>query len=258
MLLRHADEGWELPTVNSDAAWFETGDVAARLTEALGIEVFVQRCLLGGENERPALDRLYAGCAITEAVSQAVAQWFSLADLPPLAEPTAQAWPCLRAWLAGDADARDWERAGWLGEVEDFVAARVDGPFALRQLRTWSRSSVWRVSARGGSWILKASPKVYQNEGGIAAMLSCKFPERFPIALARDEERGWLLMEDLAGAPLLDCGSTWWHVALEAMARVQIQALGELTALYAAGCPNFGVEQMRRWTDEFLGSDGPV
>src|ERR1039457_4721849 len=89
MLLRQAEEGWELPAVDSDSAWFETGDVAARLTESLGIDVFVQRCLGGGENESPATDRLYAGCAITDAVSQDGGRWFGLADLPPLTGPTA-------------------------------------------------------------------------------------------------------------------------------------------------------------------------
>jgi hypothetical protein len=258
VLLRQAETGWELLAVETDSAWFETGDVADRLTESLGIDVFVQRCLVGGENESPAADRLYAGCAITDAVSQDGCRWFGLADLPRLTGPTAQACPRLRGWLAGDADARDWERLGWLGEVEDFVTAQLDGPFELRQLRTWSRSSVWRVSGQGSSWIFKASPPIYQDEGGIAAALSCRFPERFPVVLARDEARGWLLMEDLAGSSLLDCGLTWWHAALEAMAWVQIQALGELAAFRAAGCPDFGVEQMRRWTDEFLGLDGPV
>ena len=259
VLLRRGDAGWDLPVVYSNAAWFETGHVAAGLVESFGVEVFVQRCLLGDGNERASGDRLYVGCAMAEVADRDACRWFDLADLPRLSDETSLAWPAVRAWLAGDADARDWERPGWLDDVEDFVATHRNGrPLRLRQFRTWSRSSVWRVSDPDGSCVFKASLDLYRDEGRISAALASLFPDRFPVVLARDDARRWLLMEELSGSVLPDCGTDRWHAALETVAAVQIQALDHLGDLRAAGCPDLGVARMRRLTEEFLGPNGPV
>lgn len=257
VLLRRADRRWDFPTLAGPEPWFETGRLADALAE-LGLSVFVQRCLLGDENEVPNPDRLYVGCSRTDPVDGPAGTWFGLTEMPELTGGAAAAWSVVRGWLAGDPDARDWERPGWLEEVEAFVAAHLGTPVRMRELRTWSRSSVWRVAGDRGTGVVKASPGVYGDEGRIAGALAELFGERFPAVFAIDGTHGWVLMEDVGGRPLTDCEPTWWHQALRTLAEVQLEARKQLGALRAAGCPDLGPATMRDWTGRLLGPDGPV
>ncbi len=186
-------------------------------------------------------------------------RWFDILGLPSMSESESAAVQVVTAWMAGELGGQDWERADWLGEVEDFVAGALNADSArLRQLRTWPRSSVWSVALPPLSLIFKASPPVFADEGDVSSTLARMFPASFPRIIGQDAERRWLLMEELPGRPLSDCEVEHWHTALAAFATVQIGAVKAADELLRAGCPDLGLARLRAWTADLLGPDGPV
>ncbi|WP_079186523.1 phosphotransferase [Streptomyces sp. CB01580] len=258
LLLVRCGGQWALPAVTVDGPWFETGQVAEALRAQTGTDVFLQRCLLGDDNLAPAPERLYAGQALDRPAETADRRWFDLTDLPSLPGAPSDAPRVVRAWIAGDLGGQDWERPDWLDEVTAFLTARLGhDPGRPRQLRTWPRSSVWRVRLLS-PLIFKASPAVFADEGTVGDTLARLFPGSFPAVLGHDPDRRWVLMEELAGRPLTDCPLPQWQTALESFAALQIEAVGLRDELLRAGCPDLGISRLRKWTAELLGPAGPV
>jgi hypothetical protein len=255
VLLVERDGRWTLPAVRVSGLWFDTGAVADALEAEFGARAFIQRCLLGDDNVDPAPVRVYVGQVIDEA--RPVGRWFAVADLPELDPPATVA--ALRSWMAGVDAVGPWERQDWLGEVERFIGDHIDGrPLEMRQVRTWPRSSVWRVTAPGAALIFKASPAVFSDEVAISRTLAGLFPDAFPAVVAHDGGRGWLLLEQLRGPTLDGCDAPLWHAAVAAFAEVQIRCAGLRDELLRGGCANLGVDRLRSWTAELLARDGPV
>lgn len=259
LLLERRDGGWALPTAAVSGRWYETGRVADALERSLGLDVFLQRCLWGDDNAAPAPDRLYAGQLMGRSVLSESVRWFPLDGLPELTSPSSAALPVVRRWADGGFDGQDWEHQDWLAEVARFVSEVLGHePSEFSQLRTWPRSSVWRVSWPSSSLIFKASPPVFGHEGAVSSTLARLFPASFPRVVAQEPARHWLLMEDLTGPTLTDRTAPSWRAALAAFATIQIQAIEMRAELLHAGCPGLGIARLRSWTAEFLGPSGPV
>jgi hypothetical protein len=101
--------------------------------------------------------------------------------------------------------------------VFDHVA--LTGRLELVHERPWA--TVWRGRRRDGSVWLKVCAPVQAFEPRLTQTLASRWPSLLPEVLARDEERGWLLLGD-AGARLgFGVGPEPWLSVLPAYAELQ-------------------------------------
>lgn len=147
-----------------------------------------------------------------------------------------------------------WYVRGWLDEVEawldEIVTAhgqRRTGP--LRTHRVWGLSAVLRVPTSAGELWFKACCDHFLREPAVVAALADLAPDLTPRVVARDEERGWLLMQPLRGATDATRADGAARALAARWSRVQLASLDLLDELRAAGCPDRGLEPtLTGWT----------
>ncbi len=142
----------------------------------------------------------------------------------------------------------EWFSESWLPEVEAWLDQRLGASGrrrtgALEPLKVWSLSAVLRVPTDDGVLIFKAACDWFRAEPRITEVLAGLWPDRIPALVAVEAERGWQLMEPLAGVP--DEGDPPPELAeptAVAMAGLQVAALAHLDDLARAGLPDRGLD----------------
>ena len=89
-----------------------------------------------------------------------------------------------------------WGTAGWVAEVEDWVAEVLGGRHRLvhRETRAWS--TVWTVSTAAGTLWFKENCPAQRGEAATHAALAVLAPGYVEAPVAVEPERGWLLTRD--------------------------------------------------------------
>ena len=140
-----------------------------------------------------------------------------------------------------------WQDPAWLQGAHAWIDARLadlgrvrDGEIAQPHVREWS--TVMRVPTAGGDVWFKANHEPLRHEAALLEVLARRCPDVVPPLLARDEERGWMLMTD-AGEWLrttipAERSLDRWRDVLTAYARVQIAATPDVDTLLALGVPD--------------------
>lgn len=134
-----------------------------------------------------------------------------------------------------------WFRPGWPEQVLEWVRKRLDeagrgqtGP--VQVVRMWSLSAVLRVPTTAGPAYLKATSPHFHAEAAITRVLAGFAPDAVPILVAEDDDRAWMLQDQLHGLDeQREAGAA--TRAAGRMAALQLESLGRLDALAAAGCP---------------------
>src|SRR5262249_40085732 len=111
----------------------------------------------------------------------------------------------------------------------------VVGP--VEQFQCWDFSSVLRVTTRSGPVYFKASmvSPLFANEGPMMRLLSSWFPDLVPRPLAIDEERRWLLLDDLGDEVGWDAPHDDQVALIRAIAQMQIDSIPYTPEILAAG-----------------------
>lgn len=142
-------------------------------------------------------------------------------------------------WVAGEitvADDSPWSRPGWHAAALAWVAAAAGPVGAVEQLRVSQSSTVLRVVAGGRARIFKAVAEAAAHEPPVAALLARR-SAYVPAVLAVDAARGFLLMDDFAGAPLAAPEDVaMWAAAAYAYGELQRHCLDAVDELRALGC----------------------
>ncbi|QZY28914.1 aminoglycoside phosphotransferase family protein [Nocardioides coralli] len=133
-----------------------------------------------------------------------------------------------------------WFRPGWYDAVEAWVDAALDRAGrrrtgVMRLVRTWSLSTVLRIPTSDGELWFKAPCDLFRAEGAIHRAIGRHFPDDVPVLVAVDEERGWLLMEEMGGATEGSRAEGAGPALATRWAEVQIASLRMLDDLRAAG-----------------------
>jgi aminoglycoside phosphotransferase (APT) family kinase protein len=102
---------------------------------------------------------------------------------------------------------------------------------------------------------MKASCRHFHAEPALTRLVAEMLPEHAPPVVAADDERAWLLMEDLAGAdqeyedaPPVGLGAAAGRIA----ATLHLRSLDHLGEIEAAGVPTRGLAETVHGFDEIL------
>ena len=163
----------------------------------------------------------------------------------------------LRSWTrertAGWSELRpQWSRPGWLAEAsrwmrEQMIAAGYPDPQAPRIHHLWGISVVLSAASRTGRAFLKCSSDRFRHEARMTRALADRSPRYLPDVLAAEPDRGWLLMRDLAAAPLGDQPESTWALGLDALAALQQEWVGRVDDLLAAGAEVRPLSHLASW-----------
>ena len=77
---------------------------------------------------------------------------------------------------------------------------------------------------------------LFVNEGVVLSRLAALYPDRLPVPLAIEPERGWMLLDDFGGQPGHDADLDQQARLMQDFARIQIDSSRKIEALLAAGC----------------------
>ena len=149
----------------------------------------------------------------------------------------------IRAVITGSGSAKGpFSRRGWLREAREWIETSVgDGATMLSgEFRQYNASGRFALvefrQKEGKSLWLKATGEPNTHEFGITVRLSRLFPNYLPKLIASRADWNAWVTED-AGTALGGCQDlpTLLH-AVETLAEFQIESLGEVDLLRAAGC----------------------
>jgi hypothetical protein len=155
-----------------------------------------------------------------------------------------------------------WFRRDWYDEVDRWVdtVLAADGRSrtgATVPRKVWSFSAVLEVPCEPRSVWFKASSRHFHAEPALTRLVAGMLPEHAPPVVAVDEDRGWLLLEEMAGAdeeyaeaPPTGLGAPAGRI----MAMLQLRSLNHLGEIEALGVPVRGLVETLHGFDEVLAS----
>ncbi|MBN8634555.1 MAG: aminoglycoside phosphotransferase family protein [Anaerolineae bacterium] len=150
-------------------------------------------------------------------------------DLPPnaawtfpdRASPAAQV---ALSWLVTDHSHRvPWYRPDFFDQITQTMHDRFGTVTHLEQVRSWGRSSIWRLQTTDTTAYLKLVPPMFAHEPQLSAWLAQAFPQSVPAIMAVEPEQ-WLVMADYGGESLfaeIKRDIALWERALREYARFQ-------------------------------------
>ncbi|MBA2265445.1 MAG: aminoglycoside phosphotransferase family protein [Chloroflexi bacterium] len=156
-----------------------------------------------------------------------------------------------RTWLgewSGAAlppsDRPRWSRPGWHERAAAWIdgalmsaGQRRTGPIEVRRL--WSLSALMRISTDSGDAWFKAVFPQFHHEPAVTDLLAGVAPQAVPTVLARNDEAGWLLLDDVPGAALdVSTDAAAITGAVRALVDVQRRVLDRHGELRALGVPH--------------------
>ncbi|MGC4110066.1 MAG: aminoglycoside phosphotransferase family protein [Nocardioides sp.] len=154
----------------------------------------------------------------------------------------------------------DWFRTAWYDEAEAWVddvlarsGRRRTGP--AQATKAWSMSAVLRVPCDPAPVWLKASTHHFHAEPALTRLVADLAPDSAPIVVETDDERGWLLTEDLAGADEDAAPEGVGVLTARTAATLQLRSLERRADLEAAGAPVRDLTRTGAALDEIL-TDG--
>lgn len=153
-----------------------------------------------------------------------------------------------------------WFHPGWYDEVDAWIDHSLA---ARRRVRTgptvpakvWSLSAVLRVPCDPAPVWFKASCRHFHAEPALTRLVGGMLPEHTPPVVAADEERAWLLMDEMSGAdeeqseaPPEGLGPA----AARIVATLQLRSLEHLEEIEDAGVPVRGLTETWHGFEEIL------
>jgi hypothetical protein len=140
-----------------------------------------------------------------------------------------------------------WFRQGWAHETQAWIEAalvrcgrRQTAPPEVE--RMWSLSAVLRVPTDRGAAFFKSTSGAFRAEPAITRLLADLFPDVVPTVLDHDDDRAWMLLDQVAGVEeeRADGAAV---AAAAVLAEVQLRSLDHLRALRGAGCADRTLRQ---------------
>ena len=191
--------------------------------------------------------------------------WRSLDDLvggdPALLPPLREIAAITAGVIEAPARRPQWFSTSWYDEADAWVDAQLGSRGRTRTgatvpTKVWSVSAVLMIPSDPAPVWMKASCRHFHAEPALTRLVAEMMPEHAPPMLAADEERAWLLMDDLPGATEEREDPPPPGLALAAAritATLQLRSLDHLVAIEAAGVPVRTLTDTRHRFDQLLG-----
>ncbi len=153
----------------------------------------------------------------------------------------------------------EWYRKGWFDGVEAWVDTALaaagrsrTGPLVVH--RMWAISAVLRIPTDAGEHWFKATCDHFRDESAVHRVLAKHHPDFVPVLVAEDDDRAWLLMEQLHGSSEQEQADGATLALASAYPSVQLASMDIQDELRAAGCPDRGLAAtIRGWRDLLAG-----
>lgn len=155
----------------------------------------------------------------------------------------------LRHWLKHDPEKRPlWYRPNWYADLKDKFQGNASNN--IEHLRSWERSSIWRIPAKEGMLYLKVVPPHFGHEPALTHFLHSLYPAQIP-AVCEFPYKNHLLMPDYGGQSLMEIQHLeTWAAALQRYAQLQVSLIPYDTTLKNLGVP----ERSLQWLDHHIES----
>ncbi|NND73839.1 MAG: aminoglycoside phosphotransferase family protein [Ilumatobacter sp.] len=250
----------ELPSLDVDLSERETTTAAAwRVLPSVGLSGPVLDCFVD-QSRASVDDDVEVHAALVELdgppdgwVAPGGWEWAPLRGPAPRVDPGLESGFNERiAELRGDRPVPElrvpWGREGWYERASDWIATvlRAEGrpaPTEIVQVRHWGISAVMRVDTAADRYWFKASFGPFRREAAITAALDRAAPGEITRVVAADEERGWLLLEDIDGVVVGEDPAPT-RAAFDHLVDVQLALAGREEELRAAGCPRRPISEL--------------
>ncbi len=150
-------------------------------------------------------------------------------ELPPDAKWTPadhapEAAQMALAWLVTTHPYRvPWYLTNFVDEIRQTMRERFGADARLEQVRSWGRSSIWRLHMDDSTAYLKVVPPMFAHEPQLSARLAQAFPQFVP-AIVAVESGNWFVLADYGGESLFAASKRdfdLWERALREYARFQ-------------------------------------
>lgn len=239
ILLQRTDDGWQLPRfTNSEHFWQSVEMVNEAVSEDLDLGVLTIKCLLTEYDETSNIVKnVYLQRYLSGTISDDL-QWFALDALPR--EIHAIIAEEIHNWL--NTQKPVWYSLDWIDELQTELAPYT--PQKLTQLRSWERSTVWRVETVEVEDALyyKAVPDMFRHEAALTRWLYAKYPQNFP----RIVDDVLFLMQDLQAQDLTHHKSVdVWANAMAIWAKIQLQLISQIDDLIDLGVPQRSLDWLK-------------
>jgi hypothetical protein len=260
-LLPHPDErlvlairgmkGFTLPTVTQDERiWSPNTQVMQPLfAELIGVPINILNWVASHrDDEAHQVHRIHLleprdGTLPLNAVWQPLEEILEYHFMPSNLQAGLERWNVeFRSRIIPDLRA-PWSIPGWHAEVERWIADQVArlgrGPIRkIEPVKSWSISCVLRVVTETGILYFKVPRDLplFVNEGVVLSRLAELYPNRLPVPLAIESERGWMLLDDFGGQTGHDADLDQQARLMQDFARLQIDSSQKIEALLDAGC----------------------
>jgi len=246
VLATPGDAGEMLPQLNIQESfwWQDVGPVNRAAREQLDITATTLCCFRLIGDEGMAGSRFYYAMELGEDMANG--QW---AEAEALTLPEQRA--IAAEWLTqlpkvGVSRYRPGWRDNALRWVGDQLAGH--GPTltaAPEQVRSWERSSLWRLHTTRGTFYFKAVPEMFGSEPVLSQKLAEWQPAHCPPVLAIDETRCWMVVGDAGQHSLLrDPDTARWEAALRRYAGLQIALTKHIDDLLSLDLPDRRLETL--------------
>ena len=266
MLTREPDG--RLPAFDLPPVFYpEVQDLVRIAREECGPDIAILRCLEAG-NANEGKPRLYSAiCTSDDAETSPGFKWTGL-DEPNFDESDKAALEKIArleverlSSPALNESSVPWDsHTGWHQAALNWLDANLPpshggNPWQASQIRSWSISSVWRVTSAGARLYFKASPRYFASEVAVTLDVADRFPNISPSIIAAQPENGWMLMRDLGDVTLGSTDSAeMWRDTMKTIAMVQRGYTGKLSEMERMGIERRTteaiVETLVKWTHD--------
>ena len=244
----------------------EVEELVERVRARCGLDIAILRCLAEGDaNEGEP--RLYSAVCTSDESPSPGFRWSDLDEpgfVKDVRQKLARAARLEVERLSSDSgpdSAVPWDSpTAWHRRARSWIEANLpqpeDGrPWRIAQIRSWSISSVSRISSGGRRLYFKASPRYFDTEVAVTLDVSNRFPEASPEILSAQSEQGWMLMNDLGDVTLAKADRVeLWHDTMRTIAKVQHEYAGCTPELERMGVERRSVraivETLTDWTQD--------
>jgi len=217
--------------------WQDCASVNQAIKQHYGLDVVTVRCL---QVDFDASPRHYVYHMVWHDGDTTTGHWLTADKMPDNAHHWAQqaltTHPTQPAWYHPD-----WSQTLY----DTFPDA------SLTQIRSWERSTVWRIEHNQQTHYIKAVPDMFRHELPLTQWLADQFPQTV-IRPERELENA-MLTPAYEGTPLGKSHTqAIWESALTTYAQLQIETLQHTDDLIVLGVPQRDMTWLKHHADQLL------